>query len=237
MKSSLFTFLLLGTSTLFFAQKTDAKEDIDPSKPTNLYTQINVQAELNSYKGYSTYGTRLNFQYALNANNLILAEVPFLYNSETKKFGLSDTRVRYFNVQRINNKTLFAIAPFADIYMPTGKSAHGLGGGTWSLSAGLIAGLGFSKNVSMFPGVSYVYLTESGKSGMQIQSNVSLKFSDNTFVFVNPSAMFINSGVTWQGELDVNQIIIQNKLKGNIGWLPNFTNKVNTFSIGVTFFM
>lgn len=237
MKSILLSLLFLGTATSLFSQQNNANENIDPSKPTNLYTQVNVQAELNSYKGFSTYGTRLNFQYALNPDNLILAEVPFLYNSETKKFGLSDTRVRYFNVQRMNSNTLFALAPFVDIYMPTGKSAHGLGGGTWSLSAGLIAGLGFSKNVSMFPGVSYVYLTESGKSGMQIQSNVSLKFSDNTFVFVNPSAMFINSGVTWQGELDVNQIIIQNKLKGNIGWLPNFTNKVNTFRIGVTFFM
>ena len=212
-------------------------QTIDPSKPTNLYTQVNVQGELNSYKGFSTYGTRLNFQYALNADNLILAEVPFLYNSETKKFGLSDTRVRYFNVQRMNSKTLFALAPFLDIYMPTGKSAHGLGGGTWSLSAGLIAGLGFSESFSMFPGASYVYLTESGKSGMQIQSNISLKFSDKTFVFVNPSVMFINSGVTWQGELDVNQIIIPNKFKANIGWLPNFTNKVNTFRIGVTFFL
>lgn len=237
MKSILISLFFLGTSAYIFAQQNDTKPAIDPSKPTNLYTQVNVQAELNSYKGFSTYGTRLNFQYAINADNLILAEVPFLYNSQTKKFGLSDTRVRYFNVQRMNNKTLFALAPFADIYMPTGKSEHGLGGGTWSLSAGLIAGLGFSESISMFPGVSYVYLTKVKKSGMQIQSNISLKFSDKTFAFVNPSVLFVNSEAQWQAEFDINQIIIPNKFKANIGWLPNFTDKVNTFRLGVTFFL
>ena len=237
MKSILISLFFLGTSAYIFAQQNDTKPAIDPSKPTNLYTQVNVQAELNSYKGFSTYGTRLNFQYAINADNLILAEVPFLYNSQTKKFGLSDTRVRYFNVQRMNNKTLFALAPFADIYMPTGKSEHGLGGGTWSLSAGLIAGLGFSESISMFPGVSYVYLTKVKKSGMQIQSNISLKFSDKTFAFVNPSVLFVNSHTQWQAEFDINQIIIPNKFKANIGWLPNFTDKVNTFRLGVTFFL
>ena len=121
--------------------------------------------------------------------------------------------------------------------MPTGKSAHGLGGGTWSLSAGLIAGLGFSKSISMFPGVGYVYLTKSRRSGMQVQSNLSLKFSDKTFAFVNPSVMFINSEAIWQSEFDINQIIIPNKFKANVGWLPNFTDKVNTFRLGVTFFL
>lgn len=226
-------FLCFATMSIFIF----SQEKIDPSKPTNLYTQVNAQAELNSYKGYSTYGTRFNFQYALNKDNLLLAEVPFLYNNETKKFGLSDTRVRYFNVQRMNNKTLIALAPFADIYIPTGKSAYGLGGGTWSLSAGLIAGLVFSKNFSMFPGASYVYLTEPKKSGLQVQSNISLKFSESTFAFVNPSVMFIHSDAIWQAEVDLNQIIIPNKFKVNAGWLPNFTDKVNTFRIGVTFFL
>ncbi|WP_322545202.1 hypothetical protein [Elizabethkingia miricola] len=234
MKKLLF-LCFAAMSIVVFSQEN--KENIDPSKPTNLYTQVNAQAELNSYKGYSTYGTRFNFQYAVNKDNLLLVEVPFLFNNATKKIGLSDTRVRYFNVQRLSGKTLIALAPFADIYIPTGKSAHGLGGGTWSLSAGLIAGLVFSENISMFPGLSYVYLTGPKQSGLQIQSNVSLKFSDRTFAFVNPSVMLIHSDAIWQAELDVNHIITPNKFKINAGWLPNFTNKVNTFRVGVTFYL
>jgi hypothetical protein len=48
---------------------------------------------------------------------------PFLYNDLTKKTGLSDTRIRYFNaVKRNISKTIIAIAPFVDISIPTGNS-------------------------------------------------------------------------------------------------------------------
>lgn len=237
MKSILLALVFLSFSSFALAQEKPISQTIDPSKPTNLYTQVNVQGELNSYRGFDTYGTRLNFQYAFNENNLVLAEVPFLYHSKTQHFGISDTRVRYFNVQRLKSKTLFALAPFLDVYIPAGKAEHGLGAGTWSLSAGVIAGLIFSKSVSMYPGAGYVYLTQSQSSGLQLQSNLSLKFSESTFAFINPSVLIMDSQTIWQGEIDINQIFIQNKFKGNIGWLPNFTNKVNTFRIGVTFFM
>lgn len=237
MKNSLLLFLFLVSSVFMYAQEQEPTPTVDPSKPTNLYTQVNAQAEWNHYSNYDTYGARFNFQYALNANNLILAELPFLYNAETKKLGLGDTRVRYFNVQRLKSKTMFAWAPFLDIYIPTGKSAHGLGGGTWQLSGGLIAGLEFSESFSMFPGVSYVYLTRIEKSGVEFQTNFSLKFSDRTFVSANPNVTFINSETIWQAELNINQILILDKLKANIDWAPNFTNRIQTFRLGVTFFI
>jgi hypothetical protein len=136
----------------------ESKQEIDPSKPTNLYTQFNVLAEVNS--GENTYGTRLNFQYAFNPDNLLLVEIPLLYNDFTKKFGLSDTRVRYFRaVKRNITKRLIAIAPYADVSIPTGSAKNGLGSDRWSLAAGVVAGYIVSPKISMFPGVGLVHLT------------------------------------------------------------------------------
>lgn len=70
----------------------ESNQTIDPSKPTNLYTQFNTLTELNSYDTFSTYGIRLNFQYAIDTDNLILVELPFLRKDATNKTGISDMR-------------------------------------------------------------------------------------------------------------------------------------------------
>ena len=120
MLKKIILFVCLISASVSFAQTEDTVE-IDPSKPTNLYTQINTLGELNAYDGFNTYGTRINFQYAFNPDNLVLAEVPLLYNDASSKFGLSDIRVRYFRaVKRNISKSIIAIAPFADITIPTG---------------------------------------------------------------------------------------------------------------------
>lgn len=92
----------IATVILFWSLTSVAQESnqtIDPSKPTNLYTQFNTLTELNSYDTFNTYGIRLNFQYAIDTDNLILVELPFLRNDATNETGLSDMRFRYFERQ------------------------------------------------------------------------------------------------------------------------------------------
>lgn len=233
-----YLIVLLFCSSLCLAQNNADQQTIDPSKPTNLYTQFNALAELNAYDGFSTYGTRFNFQYAFNPDNLLLAEVPFLYNDATDKFGISDVRVRYFNaIKRNISKTVIAIAPFADITIPTGSFDNGLGGDTWSLAAGAVVGIVLNKNISLFPGANYVYLTRLEESGFGFQTNMSVKFSPNSFLFVNPIVTHFSFDTIWQAEVNYNYIITPNKFKVNAAWNPNFTNDLNTFRIGATFFL
>jgi hypothetical protein len=219
----------------------ESKQEIDPSKPTNLYTQFNVLAEINSGDKINTYGTRLNFQYAFNPDNLLLVEVPLLYNDFTKKFGLSDTRVRYFRaVKRNITKRLIAIAPYADVSIPTGSAKNGLGSDRWSLAAGVVAGYIVSPKISMFPGVGLVHLTApsggDSQTGLTLQTNMSISFSKKSFLFVNPIVSFLDK-TNWQAEFNYNYIITPNKLKVNAGWYPSFTADVDTFRVGATFFL
>ncbi len=224
-------------SVISFAQSEDTVE-IDPSKPTNLYTQINTLGELNAYDGFTTYGTRINFQYAFNPDNLVLAEVPLLYNDATGKFGLSDIRIRYFRaVKRNISKSLIAIAPFVDLTIPTGSARNRLGSATWSLAAGAVVGIVINEKLSLFPGANYVYLTASKKSGFGLQTNMSLKFNKRAFMFLNPIVTFFDSETIWQGELNLNYIITPNRFKVNVGWAPNFTLDINTVRVGATFFI
>jgi hypothetical protein len=219
----------------------ESKQEIDPSKPTNLYTQFNVLAEVNSGDKINTYGTRLNFQYAFNPDNLLLVEVPLLYNDFTKKFGLSDTRVRYFRaVKRNITKRLIAIAPYADVSIPSGSAKNGLGRDVWSLAAGVVAGYIVSPKISMFPGVGLVHVTAptggDSQTGVSLQTNMSVSFSKKSFLFVNPIVSFLDK-TNWQAEFNYNYIITPNKLKVNAGWFPSFTNDVDTFRVGATFFL
>ncbi|GAB4163631.1 MAG: hypothetical protein Tsb0033_24260 [Winogradskyella sp.] len=235
MKKILFVIIVLTTCINFYAQET---QDIDPSKPTNLYTQINTLGEVSLGNGFNTYGSRINFQYAFNPDNLILAEVPLLYNDATQSFGLSDVRVRYFHaLKRYTDQKVFAIAPFADVTMPTGDAQKGLGADTWSLAGGVVVGVMLSEKASLFPGLSYVYLTEPEISGVGLQTNLSYSFSKRTFLFVNPIATFLENQTIWTGEFNLNHIVTPNKFKINIGWYPNFTNEIHAIRGGATFFL
>ncbi|SRR6056297_150453 len=238
MKKVLFVVFTLGAlSTLVKAQEAPTA-DIDPSKPTNLYTQVNTLAELNAYEGFNTYGTRFNVQYAFDPDNLLLVEVPLLYNDATNKFGLSDVRVRYFNaIKRNISKTVIAIAPFADISIPTGSVQDGLGADTWSLAAGAVVGLVLSEKISLFPGANYVYLTAIEESGFGFQTNMSIRFNQKSFLFVNPIVTLFSFDTIWQAEVNYNQFIVPNKFKVNAAWNPNFTNNLDTFRVGATFFL
>lgn len=237
----LIIIVFLFNNTIF-AQE-EAETQVDASKPTNLYTQVNTVFEYQSRKsGKDVYGTRINVQYTFNPDNLLLVEVPLLYNSRTEKFGLSDVRIRYFCVAKRNlTKTIIAIAPFADISVPTGKFEDGLGSSSWSLSAGVVMGIVLTQKIALFPGVGYAHITEpkdyigSAKNGVNIQTNMSVKFNDRAFVFINPIVNIFEK-MNWSGEFNFNYMAKPNRLLLNIGYFPLFTQDIHTIRTGATFY-
>lgn len=245
--------LTLFTGALCAQETKEVKEDIDPSNPTNLYTQINGVLEYQDTKGADLFGLRTNVQYAFNPDNLLLAEFPLLHNNVTNKTGISDIRVRYFHVAKKGiTKNFIAIVPFLDVTLPTGSYENGLGTSSWSLAGGVVFGYVVSPKLSLFPGISYVHLTKPStdlipdnvkfaSNGVGLQFNASYKFTKNTFLFFNPTPSFINTNGNWKtfwtGDLNFNHIFIPNKFKMNVGWTPNFTLETNTFRLGATIFI
>ena len=229
-----------------FAQEDVApKVEIDASKPTNLYTQVNTNLEY-KYRDNekNIYGMRFKVQYAFNPDNLLFVEVPLLYNESNREFGLSDIRVRYFNVVKRNiTKRFIAIAPFADVSVPTGNYNKGLGTSSWSLSAGVVFGYLITDKISIFPGVGYVYVTKptgyEGKemNGVNFQTNLSISFSKKVFLFINPIVTAFEKSTFWSTELNLNFILKPSKFKLNIGYIPEFTKNHQTFIVGGTFFL
>jgi hypothetical protein len=244
MKNNITLLILLFCTFIVMAQDNNATQSVDASKPTNLYTQVNGAFEYQSHKnGPDLYGARFNVQYAFNPDNLLLLEIPFLYNEDTEDFGISDTRVRYFHVAKRNiSKRLIAIAPYADITIPTGSFSKGLGRDVWSIAAGVVAGYVVSPKIAMFPGVGFVHVTDSDKSGVDsqnginFQTNMSISFSQRSFLFVNPIVTILDKTL-WTGEFNYNYMITPNKLKVNAGYYPDFTNDINTIRIGATLFI
>lgn len=242
MKKNKILFILIAFAICNMkAQEVEIK--VDASKPTNLYTQVNTVLEYQSHKfGKDVYGTRINVQKAFNPDNLLLVELPFLYNSGTEKFGLSDMRVRYFYAAKRNlSKTFIAMVPFVDISIPTGKFDNGLGTSRWSFTGGLVMGMVLTKKIALFPGVGYAHITEpnayegESNNGVNIQTNVSIKFNENFFVFVNPILTIFDKS-NWSGEFNFNYMAKPNKLKLNLGYYPLFTQDIHTIRTGATFY-
>nr|WP_315142818.1 hypothetical protein [uncultured Flavobacterium sp.] len=249
--------LLIFLSILSFSAKGQetsvSKQDIDPTKPTNLYTQVNTGLEYQKGKEQNLFGVRANIQYAFNPDNLLLAELPLLYNDRTSKFGMGDMRLRYYTaVKRNISNSFIAIVPFADVSLPTGSFENGLGTSSWSLAGGMVFGFIVSKKLSLFPGLSYVYITEpsadlipdiakNSSNGVGLQFNASYVINKSTFLFINPTPTFLNTNgswnTIWSGEVNLNKIITPNKFKVNAYWSPNFTSDVHIFRIGATLFI
>lgn len=208
-KNVILSVFLISTCTII-AQKKKTKE-VDASNPTNLYTQVNTLFEYTSLKdGTNLYGFRGNIQYSFNPNNLVLAEIPILYNDVTDAFGLSDIRIRYFSVvKRTMTKDKFSvIAPFLDITLPTGNFSDGLGSSSYVLSAGSVFGFAASKKVMLFPGLSVLHITKPqtnlisetdkfSSTGFLAQANMSISFNQNWFLFVNPIITLLNTDGNW----------------------------------------
>lgn len=256
LRTKLVQMLFLGClalTTISYAQDSTKAKAIDPSKPTNLYTQGNLNMEYQKRTGTDVWGPRINVQKAFNPNNLAIVEVPFLFNTETGKFGISDLRVRYYSIFKRNiTKKFIALGVFSDITAPTGKYDNGFGSSNWSMAFGVITGFTFSKRFSFFPGISYVHLTKpsaesipdqfkSISNGIGLQFNASVKLNQSTFIFINPIPSFLNiSGVwntNWLAEFSLNKIIKPNKFKMILSYNPNFSNGNYILRLGATVFL
>lgn len=73
------------------------KIEIDASKPTNFYSLLDNILEFSSRPDENVMGFRGKITYAPSESHLVLAEVPLLYNSRTKKFGVGDPRASKFS--------------------------------------------------------------------------------------------------------------------------------------------
>jgi len=136
-------------------------QEIDASKPTNFYTLLDNTLELSSSSNQNTFGYRGNLTYAVSEANLVLAEVPLVYNDRTQKFGLGDIRARYFWLPyKDYSKFVGAFGPSVDLFAPTGSFEDGLGTSSWIISPGIMVGLMAEEWIQFFPILSYLYVSK-----------------------------------------------------------------------------
>jgi len=116
----------------------------DRSKPTNLYTMLESNAEWQSLAGGNRYGLRFMGSVALNASNQFQVELPVgvsEYTGQDRSLGVGDVRVRYFVVPyRRPESRLFSLGASLDVTAPTGSVEDGHGAGAWHLIPGVMAG-------------------------------------------------------------------------------------------------
>lgn len=246
----LVAIFLLTNSISGIAQ--DTKEEIDPSKPTNFYTQIFSNFEYSSRKDHNLYGYRGNAQLATSSGkHLLLVEVPLLYNDATEKFGVSDIRFRYFGIAYKDYSKFFGVvAPSLDLFIPSGKIENGLGTDRWRVSPGVAVGLMIAPWIQAFPVVSYQFQSKTAtdvpgvenkvEHGFTIQSITPIKLGKNTTLEVNPWLMINNVD---QPEKDdfimINRFYTVVKSKYQIGAFNqyHFNAKINTFRVFFVFFI
>jgi hypothetical protein len=192
------------------AQTTTPIFHIDPSRPTNQYTRLSNNLEYNFLKdGKRSYGYRANFVWASRRqHHSFYTELPLLYATSSKKFGISDMRFRYYWVPYKNYSKKPGAFGFAiDSYVPTGNLDNGLGRNRWIIATGLSTAFVFGK-FSTFPYFYYLYSSKirSGKlsdeakralNGFIIQSicvyNINKKsYLDFTPIFMKNS--YSNAG-------------------------------------------
>jgi len=194
--NSILVFIGLIASLSAFGQQ---EKVIDASKPTNFYNSVNHAFEYTSRPdGGNLLGYRANLVLAPSEKNLILGEIPVLYNTETKNFGLGDIRARYFYLPYKNYSKFFgAFGPSIDIIAPTGNLANGLGTGRWTVAPGIAMGLMFSEAIQVFPILSYQHMSKPVNSDSSAANNEinggSLQFvtvivpSPKTFFQITPT--------------------------------------------------
>jgi hypothetical protein len=194
--------VLISFSNIKGQDSTSQKSvEIDPAKPTNFYTQVNVAAEYSFGDADELIGTRISGQYTFNPNNLVLFELPLLYNIDRKGGGIGDIRLRYFGIVKKDYSKTFpkvaTIAPTLDVLLPTGSYKNGVGSSSLVISPGLVWGWFFSEKTQLFPIISYQHIgkpTSSlvpeelryDKHGITFQTIVNYSFSKKTFMQVTP---------------------------------------------------
>lgn len=199
-------FIFLSVVSPAFGQQEKAKA-IDPSKPTNFYSSINNAFEFSAREsGGNQIGYRANLVLSPSERHLFLGELPLLYNTSSKNFGIGDIRARYFYLPYKNYEKFFgAFGPSLDIIAPTGSAANGIGSGRWTIAPGVAMGLMFADWIQVFPIVSYQYISKPVKSDTSALNSAinggSLQFvsvivlSQKTYLNITPTfAQFYQNG-------------------------------------------
>jgi len=191
-KATIITLVIIYFSTSSWAQ------EIDASKPTNFYTLLDNTLELQNSPSQNIFGYRGNLTYAVSEANLVLAELPLLYNERTKKFGLGDIRARYFWLPyKDYSKFVGAFGPSVDLFAPTGSYEDGLGTSSWIISPGILVGLMAADWIQFFPILSYQYVSKQttdaipdslkkARNGLTFQVLIPVVFSPKFFMQFTP---------------------------------------------------
>lgn len=245
------TILLLAfTAIVLSSNAQEAQEEIDTSKPTNFYSFIENNVEFQSTKNANIFGYRGNLTLAPSEAHLILAEVPVLYNDNTKGFGLGDLRARYFFLPYKNyDKLIGAFGPSVDVFAPTGDFSKGLGSDSWIVSPGITVGIMAHEKFQFFPILSYQYksdpLTIAGKNagltqthGMSFQVITPIVFSEKFFVQITPNIKindFSKVEVSYVQEALASYSITPT-LQASAYYQGDFTQEAHTLRVGLTVF-
>ena len=194
--------LTLTTATAQVDSVSTSTSEIDPSKPTNLYTTINTSLEYSTGDVFEEVGVRISGQYAFNASNLLLFEVPVQRELNNGATGIGNIRLRYFGVLYKDYTRVFpkvaVVAPAVDIYLPGAKADKGIGYGSISTTTGIATGFFFSEKVQAYPIISYLYISKytnmnlpdgyiPAVSGLNFQCITSWSISDRFFLQFNPA--------------------------------------------------
>jgi hypothetical protein len=256
-RMSFYRYAVLVLAILFFGMDLNAQDDseaeIDPSKPTNFYTQLINQLEYNSRKsGGNIMGYRGEIQLAPSESHLLLAELPLLYNDESGNFGLGDARVRYFYLPYKNyDKFIGAFGPSIDIFMPTGSYENGLGSSSWLIQPGVTVGLMIADWIQMFPILSYQYTSKPStdmipegmkmdQHGISFQIITPIIFSENFFVQVTPAytaSDFGNDRKDRYIQELFGQYKINSKLQASFFYRGVFQDEDHTVRLGLVVFL
>lgn len=248
-----FTLMVLSIS-LVQAQSQEADTtEIDASKPTNFYSQINNQLEYNSRKvGGDITGYRAEFMMAPSEAHLILAELPLLYNNSTDKFGIGDVRARYFYLPYKNyDKFVGAFGPSIDVFAPTGNSDEGIGSGSWIVQPGVTVGLMVADWIQLFPILSYQYTSKSNSNqipdamkreqhGISFQVIAPIVFSEKFFMNITPiysASDFNNERADRYTQEVLAQYVLNPKLQMSMFYRGVFKDDNHTVRLGLIVFL
>ena len=208
----------LGLICVFFLNSSgitaqNVQAHIDPSKPMNFYNRLSNNLEYNFLQDRKkTYGYRANFVWTtVNQHHSAQLEVPLLYATSSKIFGLGDLRFRYYWIPyKDYSKKPGAFGFVVDSYLPTGSFVNGLGRGRWIAATGLSTAFVFGK-FSTFPIISYLYSGEIMSSkispenrqalnGYTIQCICVYKFNKKSYMDCTPT--FMKSSYSNNGKND-----------------------------------
>ncbi|MBT8182806.1 MAG: hypothetical protein KJO53_14595 [Eudoraea sp.] len=250
-------FFLLVASVIYaqddpiVTTSNDDEEKIDASKPTNFYSFIDNTLEYSSQPNQNVMGYRGKLTLAPSEANLVLIEVPLLYNDRTSKFGLGDLRARYFFMPYKNyDRFVGAFGPSIDIFAPTGSFENGLGSGRWVISPGITVGLMVADWIQLFPILSYKYASkpvfdnppasiDEASNGLSFQIITPIIFSESFFVQLTP-VFNLNDFRFANEDRFVQEVFAAYSLKPTMQltgfYSGNFEDKIHTFSLGLTVF-